>query len=57
MLMCPVCKSRNIFPVVGGYMGQVYFCKDCKYRGSFVLEVDEKESNAGESGTPDQTHQ
>ncbi len=41
MLCCPVCKSRDIFPVAGGYMGQVYLCKNCKYRGSFVLEVDD----------------
>lgn len=57
MLMCPACKSRNIFPVAGGYIGQVYLCKDCKYRGSFVLEVDDNDSNAGDSGTPDQPHQ
>jgi transposase-like protein len=44
MIYCPVCKSRDIFPVVGGYMGQVYLCKSCKYRGSFVLEVDEDEN-------------
>jgi uncharacterized protein YbaR (Trm112 family) len=41
MLYCPVCKSRDIFPVAGGYIGQVYLCKSCKYRGSFVLETDE----------------
>ena len=44
MIYCPVCKSRNIFPVVGGYMGQVYLCKSCSYRGSFVLEVYEDEN-------------
>jgi transposase-like protein len=43
MLCCPSCKSRDIFPVAGGYMGQVYLCKSCKYRGSFVLEVDDDE--------------
>ena len=41
MLYCPVCKSRDIFPVAGGYIGQVYLCKNCRYRGSFVLEVDD----------------
>jgi len=41
MLLCPVCKSSEIYPVAGGYMGQVYLCKDCKYRGSFVLEIDD----------------
>jgi transposase-like protein len=40
MLYCPICKSRNIFPVAGGYIGQVYLCNDCRYRGSFVLEID-----------------
>jgi len=40
MLYCPVCKSRDIFAVVGGYMGQVYLCKNCGYRGSFVLKTD-----------------
>lgn len=43
MLYCPVCKSRDIFPVAGGYIGQVYLCKSCKYRGSFVLETNEAE--------------
>jgi transposase-like protein len=40
MFYCPVCKSPDIFPVAGGYMGQIYACKKCKYRGSFVLEID-----------------
>jgi len=43
MIYCPVCKSPDIFPVAGGYIGQVYLCKNCKYRGSFILEADEKE--------------
>ena len=40
MLYCPKCKSQEIFAVAGGYVGQVYLCKDCGYRGSFVLEID-----------------
>jgi len=48
MLYCPVCKSQDIFPVAGGYIGQVYLCKNCKYRGSFVLETDGEEKPAGE---------
>lgn len=40
MLYCPVCKSHDIFPVAGGYIGQVYLCKSCAYRGSLVLETD-----------------
>jgi transposase-like protein len=41
MFYCPKCKSQEIYAVAGGYMGQVYLCKDCGYRGSFVLEVDD----------------
>ncbi|MFZ0005428.1 MAG: hypothetical protein WCC86_09495 [Methanoregula sp.] len=52
MLCCPVCKSREIFPVAGGYMGQVYLCKNCKYRGSFVLEIDDDEVKSDEPGEP-----
>ncbi|GAB6284975.1 MAG: hypothetical protein STSR0009_11760 [Methanoregula sp.] len=25
-------------------MGQVYLCKSCRYRGSFVIEIDDPES-------------
>ncbi len=49
MIYCPVCKSPDIFPVVGGYIGQVYLCKQCKYRGSFVLEADEKDDELKEA--------
>ena len=49
MLYCPVYKSRNIYAVAGGYIGQIYLCKDCGYRGSFVLETnDEDEPAPGE---------
>jgi transposase-like protein len=41
MFYCPKCKSQEIFAVAGGYMGQVYLCKKCGYRGSFVLEIDD----------------
>jgi predicted RNA-binding Zn-ribbon protein involved in translation (DUF1610 family) len=44
MLYCPKCKSQEIFAVAGGYVGQVYLCKDCGYRGSFVLEIDGKDA-------------
>ena len=43
MFYCPKCKSQEIFPEVGGYVGSIYGCKDCGYRGSFVLEVDSPE--------------
>jgi len=47
MFYCPVCKSQEIFPVAGGYVGQVYLCKDCGYRGSFMLEIDSLETHPG----------
>jgi transposase-like protein len=40
MFYCPNCKSQEVFPVAGGCVGQIYLCKDCGYRGSFVLEID-----------------
>jgi len=50
MFYCPVCKSQEIYPVAGGYLGQVYACKKCKYRGSFVLEIDEDCADPDETG-------
>jgi transcription elongation factor Elf1 len=47
MFYCPNCKSQEIFAVAGGYVGQVYLCKDCGYRGSFVLEIDEADACSG----------
>ena len=41
MFYCPVCKSQEVYPAAGGYIGQIYLCKDCGYRGSFVLEIDD----------------
>jgi len=41
MFYCPACKSQEIYAVAGGYIGQVYLCKACGYRGSFVLEIDD----------------
>ena len=44
MFYCPACKSQEIYAVAGGYIGQVYLCKRCGYRGSFVLEIDDPDS-------------
>lgn len=46
MFYCPKCKSQEIYAVAGGYIGQVYLCKDCGYRGSFVLEIDDPKQAA-----------
>ena len=43
ILCCPVCRSTEVYEVIGGYGGQVYRCKHCGYRGSLILEVDENE--------------
>ncbi len=42
MYRCPSCGSREIYPVAGGYIGQVYLCKACGYRGSLVLEAEDE---------------
>jgi transposase-like protein len=47
MFYCPKCKSQEIYAVAGGYVGQVYLCKDCGYRGSFVLEIDDADDSSG----------
>jgi hypothetical protein len=53
ILCCPECQSTEIYEVAGGYVGQVYRCKKCGYRGSFVLEIDEAELDALRGGQPD----
>gem|GEM_PF-644031 len=45
-LCCPSCRSTEVYPVAGGYIGQVYRCKACGYRGSFVLELEDTEEPA-----------
>ncbi len=40
--ICPNCGSTNIFLWLGGKLGIIYECKDCGYRGSFVLERKEE---------------
>lgn len=42
MYLCPSCGSREIYPVAGGYIGPVYLCKACGYRGSLVLEAEDE---------------
>lgn len=46
MFFCPTCKSQEIYAVAGGYLGQIYLCKQCGYRGSFVLEIDDTKTPA-----------
>lgn len=53
MICCPVCKNHDIFPVAGGYIGQVYLCKSCGYRGSFVLIVDDEKQKQDEKAEPE----
>ncbi len=47
MMCCPVCRSSDIFWVTGGNLGQVYQCKSCGYRGTFVIEVDPGDQSDG----------
>ena len=46
MFFCPACKSQEIYALAGGYLGQIYLCKQCGYRGSFVLEIDAADTPA-----------
>jgi transposase-like protein len=42
MIRCPVCRSTEIYRLVGGYIGEIYRCKRCGYSGSLVIEEDEE---------------
>jgi transposase-like protein len=53
ILCCPECRSIEVYEVAGGYVGQVYRCKKCGYRGSFVLEIDEQELGEFQSDQPE----
>jgi hypothetical protein len=53
ILCCPECQSIEVYEVAGGCVGQVYRCKKCGYRGSFVLEIDEDELGGFQSDQPE----
>ena len=53
ILCCPECQSTEVYEVAGGCVGQVYRCKKCGYRGSFVLEIDEEELKALQGDRPE----
>ncbi len=48
MLHCPICKSTEVYTIVGGYAGNVYVCKRCGYRGALVVECDDDQERDGE---------
>jgi len=41
VLKCPRCKSENIIFSAGGMTG-AYECRDCRYVGPIVLEVEKE---------------
>ena len=43
VLLCPKCYSTEIMFWLGSYAGKIYQCKDCSYRGPFVIEKEMKE--------------
>ena len=50
MLCCPVCQSRDIFLIAGGYLGTIYRCKSCGYQGSFVIDTGDEECEPAPPG-------
>ncbi len=42
VLICPICGSIEIELDSAGYTGK-YYCKKCRYVGSFIIEMDEGE--------------
>ncbi len=47
VVQCPVCGSSDIHPLVAGCMGQVFRCRSCGYRGSFVVEIESVDGHGG----------
>lgn len=42
ILICPICGSNEIELDSGGYTGK-YYCRDCGYVGSFIIEMNKSE--------------
>ncbi|AIY90712.1 hypothetical protein [Geoglobus acetivorans] len=42
ILVCPVCNSTDVELDTGGVSGK-YYCKNCGYIGSYVMEMTEGE--------------
>lgn len=59
-LICPKCGSARIIyagtstGTPYGSTDQRYYCKDCGYRGSLIIDVDEREG--GGQGKREKTH-
>ncbi len=47
MLCCPSCGSTAVYRIAGGYVGELYRCKDCGYIGALILECDDEEDEKG----------
>jgi hypothetical protein len=52
MLHCPVCNSTDVWPVTGGYIGFLYRCKRCGYRGALVVEYDREDGEVDRRHLP-----
>ncbi len=52
MLRCPNCGSRSVYQIAGGYLGQIYRCKSCGYRGSLIMECEKPENSEDEREDP-----
>jgi hypothetical protein len=49
-IFCPKCKSSNIYPKESyGILPSIYKCRDCKYEGNLVVELDSNEENITDS--------
>ncbi len=40
ILRCPQCRSTDVFTDVTMFSGALYTCKQCGYKGPFILEED-----------------
>ena len=47
---CPECRSKDIVLWMKGRLGDIYWCRKCGYRGPFVMEEYEKDSERVNTG-------
>ncbi|MDD1706496.1 MAG: DUF3268 family zinc-finger domain-containing protein [Methanoregulaceae archaeon] len=52
-LRCPWCGTTSISNETGGYGGMIYRCKECTYRGSFIVQEGGSWDELGKPGRGD----
>ncbi|MBI2040498.1 MAG: TFIIB-type zinc ribbon-containing protein [DPANN group archaeon] len=51
--LCPICKSEDLVMWAGNVTGE-YLCKNCGYKGAFIIEKEVSLPVIGEARTEDE---